>query len=94
MFYCDPSAPFQKGSAEKNHEFIRMFIPKGESMDHLGQYDITHMIDNINSYRRNSLGNKCPYEMFAFMYGGDILKQLGCTLIDPNEVVLNSSIFR
>ena len=93
VFYCDPSASFQKGSIEKNHEFIRMFIPKGVSMDHLEQHNITQMMDNINSYRRNSLGNKCPYEMYAFMYGSDILKQLGCTLIAPNEVVLNSSIF-
>lgn len=23
IFYCDPSSPGQKGSAEKNHEFIR-----------------------------------------------------------------------
>lgn len=28
VFYCDPSAPYQKGSAERNHEFIRCFIPK------------------------------------------------------------------
>ena len=25
VFYCDTSAPHQKGSAERNHEFIRMF---------------------------------------------------------------------
>ena len=29
IFYCNPSAPYQKGSAERNHEFIRMFLPKG-----------------------------------------------------------------
>ena len=29
IFYCDPSAPYQKGSAERNHEFIRLFVPKG-----------------------------------------------------------------
>lgn len=23
IFYCDPASPFQKGSAERNHEFIR-----------------------------------------------------------------------
>ena len=33
MFYCDPSAPYQKGSAERNHELIRCFFPKGTSLD-------------------------------------------------------------
>lgn len=28
LFYCDPSAPYQKGAAENNHEFIRRIIPK------------------------------------------------------------------
>ena len=34
IFYCDPSAPFQKGSSERNHEFIRMFIPKVRTLLH------------------------------------------------------------
>lgn len=29
MFYYDHSAPYQKGSAECNHELIRCFFPKG-----------------------------------------------------------------
>lgn len=28
VFYCDPSAPYQKGAAENNHELIRRVIPK------------------------------------------------------------------
>jgi len=93
VFYCDPSAPYQKGSAERNHEFIRLFIPKGESMDIYLQEDITLMMNHINSYSRKSLGNKCPYEVFAFLYGEDILKRLNCTRIPANEVTLNSSVF-
>lgn len=69
VFYCDPSSPFQKGSAEKNHEFIRLFIPKGQSMDSFTQDNITLMMDHINSYSRKSLGNKSPYEVFSFLYG-------------------------
>ena len=26
IFYCDPSSPYQKGSAERNHEFIRLSL--------------------------------------------------------------------
>ena len=29
IFYCDPSAPYQKGACEVNHELIRRILPKG-----------------------------------------------------------------
>lgn len=93
VFYCDPSAPYQKGSAERNHEFIRFFIPKGKSMDPYSQEDISAMMDNINSYARASLGDKCPYEMFSFLYGEEILRLLGCKRIEPNKIKLDQSIF-
>lgn len=93
LFYCDPSAPYQKGSAEHNHEFIRRFIPKGEDMAPYSQADISLMMDHINSYTRESIGNKSPYDMFAFLYGQEVLDLLGCHRIPPQNVTLNRSIF-
>lgn len=94
VFYCAPSAPYQKGSAERNHEFIRMFIPKGTDMDNFTQTDISLMMDHINSYSRESLGNKCPYEMFAFLYGREMPDLLRCHRIPPQKVTLSRSVFR
>lgn len=93
LFYCNPSAPYQKGSAERNHQFIRQFIPKGTDFEPYSQDDICLMMDHINSYSRESLGNKCPYEMFAFLYGKEVLDLLKCHQIPPQEVTLNKSIF-
>ena len=92
LFYCDPSAPGQKGSAEKNHEFIRRVLPKGTSFDHLIQADISLLMDHINSHCRESLGNKCPYEVFDFLYGSSVLQALGCHRIAPNDVNLTPSL--
>ena len=94
IFYCDPSAPYQKGSAERNHEFIRMFIPKGVDFSSYSQEDISLMMDHINSYGRKSLGDKCPYEMFSFLYGEKVLNTLGCHRIPAKDVTLNRSVFR
>lgn len=94
IFYCDPSSPFQKGSAERNHELIRYFVPKGQTFNHYIQSDINLMMDHINSYCRESLGNKSPYDMFAFMYGEEVLKSLGCHKVPANDVTLNKSIWR
>lgn len=94
IFYCDPNAPYQKGSAERNHEFIRECIPKGKSMDPYTQEDISLMMDHINSYVRLSLGDKTPYEMFEFLYGEEILHLLKCHKISASEVTMKSSIFQ
>ena len=94
IFYCDPHASWQKGSVERNHEFIRCFIPKGKSFKKYSQDDINLMMNHINSYSRESLNNKSPYEMFRFFYGSEILDLLGCRLIPPQDVTLNRSIFK
>ena len=93
LFYCNPSAPYQKGSAERNHEFIRYFIPKGTDLSSFSQADISLMMDHINSYGRGSLGDKCPYDMFSFLYGEEMLDLLECHKIPPKDVTLNKSIF-
>ena len=94
IYYCDPNAPYQKGSAERNHEFIRCFIPKGVDLGQYTQDDITLMMNHINSYSRESLGNRCPYDVFRFFYGDKLLNLLGCTTIPAQQVTLNKSVFR
>ena len=94
FFYCDPSSPYQKGSCERNHEFIRSFIPQGKDFSWCSQQDISLMMDHINSYSRNSLGDKCPYEVFRYFYGDEVLNLPGCTIIPPQAITLGNSIWR
>lgn len=94
VFYCDPSAPYQKGSAENNHEFIRRILPKGTSFDDLTQADINLMMNHINSYSRANLGNHSPYEMFRFFYGQEILEVLGAARIPPNDILLRPKLLK
>ena len=94
VFYCDASAPYQKGSSERNHEFIRMFLPKGTSLDYYTQADISLMMDHINSYSRPSLGNKCPHEMMEFLYEEKTVQLLGMKRIPLDEVTLGKSVFQ
>ena len=94
IFYCDPSAPFQKGAAENNHEMIRRIVAKGKSFDSFKQVDIQLMMDHINSYGRKKLGDKCPYEIFKSLYGEDILRRLGATLIPHDEVMLRPALLK
>lgn len=94
VFYCDPSAPYQKGAAENNHEFIRRILPKGTSFDDLTQAEVNLMMNHINSYTRANLGNRSPYEMFRLFYGQEILDVLGATLIFPNDIILRPELLK
>ena len=87
IYYCNPSAPYQKAEIEVGHEFIRRVLPKGKSFDELMQEDMDLMMDHINSYRRKKLNGKSPYEAFCFYYGKDLADKMGC-----HEVGANSSI--
>lgn len=62
LFYCDPSCSWQKGSIEKNHEYIRYILPKGTSFASLTQEDCYLIASHINSIPRLSLNNFSPYE--------------------------------
>lgn len=94
VYYCDASSPHQKGSAECCHKLIRRCIPKGTSMDGYTQEDISLMMNHINSQCRKSLGNKCPYDVFSFLYGGEILESLGCEKVSPQDVTLTPDVFK
>lgn len=94
IFYCDPSAPYQKGACEVNHELIRRILPKGSSFDELTQQDITLMMNHINSYKRKKLNNRSPYETFSFYYGEDVLKRLGCSPVAAENIILKPKLLK
>lgn len=92
IFYCDPSAPYQKGAAENNHEFIRRLVPKGTGFNSLSQKDIQLMMNHINSYGRKKLNDKSPFSLFSFLHGVDTLKILNAEFIHPNDIILNPNL--
>ncbi|MEG2909453.1 MAG: helix-turn-helix domain-containing protein [Erysipelotrichaceae bacterium] len=93
VFYCNPQCPQQKGKLEKNHEYIRMFVPKGKSFKNLSQAQINHMMNHINSVKRDSLGGKSPFEVLSKSQKR-ALKKLGYNEISPDKVILSSSLFK
>ena len=92
LFYCDPCASWQKGRVERNHEFLRMILPKGSSFDALSQDDINKILSHINSYSRPTRNDKSPFELFAFAYGSELLDQLNIRRIPPNEIILKPAL--
>jgi IS30 family transposase len=94
LYYCDPCASFQKPAVELNHEFIRRILPKGHSFDELTQDGINLMMSHINSYTREKLNDKTPFDVFGFLYGYDVLKDLGLSRVPANEILLKPALLK
>jgi len=94
IFYCDPYASYQKPNVELNHEFIRKILPKGTSFDNLIQADIDLMMSHINSYSREKLNDKSPFDIFGFLYGWETLEKLGQSKIPANEILLKPALLK
>lgn len=94
IFYCDPQASWQKPQIEKNHEFIRYVLPKGKSLNPYTQEDITVLMNNINSIRRESLGNKSPYEAVKDKNILLLMELMGLQKISADEVNLTPMLLK
>ena len=94
IFYCNASAPYQKGSCENNRELMRRIIPKGTDIGLYTQEQIDLMMSHINSYSRKKLGNKSPYEVFEFQYGRKILDAFHLQKIPADEIILSPELLK
>lgn len=88
VFYWKPYSSWQKGCIEKNHEFIRKVFPKGTSFDNLSEDIIKKLEDNINNIPRKSLDGKTPYNLML-KKNKEIISNLNCSYINPDDVTLN-----
>ncbi len=98
VFYTRPYTATDKSHVERNHEYIRRVVLKGESFDSLSQTQVDLMMSHVNGYARASLMDddshpcRTPYERFAFEYGEEIARRLGIVPIPPREVTLRPEL--
>ncbi len=93
LFYCDPQAAWQKPHVEKNHQFIRLVLPRFTSFDAFTQEDMTLLSNHINSCARESLNGKTPFDVAA----KDIKKLpevLGLARVAPDDVLLKPALLK
>ena len=94
LFYCDPNCSWQKGSIEKNHEFIRYILPKGTSFASLSQDDCYLIASHINSTPRVSLNNHSPYEASLLFIGKQNMEKLQIKKIDYDDINLSYRLLK
>lgn len=94
LFYCDTNCSWQKGSIEKNHEYIRYILPKGTSFASLTQDDCYLIASHINSTPRLSLNNHSPYNSILLFLGQNNIDKLQIKKIDYNDIDLSYRLLR
>ncbi|UED29287.1 IS30 family transposase [Rhizobium ruizarguesonis] len=63
-WFCDPSAPWQKGSVENMNRRIRRYLPRDTAVLSVPDESIRSLIDRLNSTPRKCLGFRTPAEVF------------------------------
>lgn len=94
VFYCEPGASWQKGTIEKNHEFIRYVLPKGSSLDELTQEQTNLLMSHINSTSRDSLNGRTPYDAELLMLNENMINKLGVSKIIADDVNLSPRLLK
>ena len=99
IFYCDPMQSAQKGSLENNHEEIRYICPKETDLHRLGlnsQEDANLITSHINSFPKERLNGKTPFEMLKFLNPemAERFIQFGIVEIEKDKVVLKPYLLK
>jgi IS30 family transposase len=63
-WFCDPQAPWQKGSVENLNKRARRYLPRDVPVAALSNRDIKSICDRLNYTPRKCLGWRTPTEAF------------------------------
>lgn len=92
LYYCDAYCSSQKPHVERGHREFRRVLEHGTSFNSLTQDDIGLVASHVDSYTRDWLDGKSPYDAFAEMYGERgraFLERLGVRRVPANQVTLD-----
>jgi transposase, IS30 family len=65
VFFCDPHAPWQRGSNENTNGLLRQYYPKGTAFDDISQAELDAVADELNDRPRKRLAFAKPTEQLA-----------------------------
>ncbi|MDQ5873774.1 MAG: IS30 family transposase [Actinomycetota bacterium] len=69
VYFCDPSSPWQRGTAENTNGLLRQYMPKGTDLSEFSERKLDDIAAELNERPRKTLDWDSPAEAYARVVG-------------------------